>query len=169
MGRPRIKKILPHFHRHSAKDIPSTEDSIKKWCEDRWVEKEKSLEKFYSAPPPTGRHFSRDFRCDRPWNAMYLALVGWTAITAYTMYLTFTTTLGFYWVLFCTVAFILVSYFTTGMQQLEIDLFRKYDHPEVSTEQTIRKANNGIFYKTDTTKNENGLVKGNIIDEQKVQ
>jgi hypothetical protein len=100
---------------------------------------------------------------------MYLALVGWTAITAYTMYLTFTTTLGFYWVLFCTVAFILVSYFTTGMQQLEIDLFRKYDHPEESTEQTIRKANNGIFYKTDTTKNENGLVKGNIIDEQKVQ
>jgi len=141
-----LNHYIPITFRHPAKDVPSTEESVKQWCEERWAMKEKALEKFYSVE--TDRKFNSVFRCDRPWNAMYFALVGWTGWTAYTVYLTFTTSFWFYWVILCTVTFILVSGFTTGMQQLEIDLYRKYDNPEIPVEPQ-RKATQGIYYSND--------------------
>ncbi|CAL8080569.1 unnamed protein product [Orchesella dallaii] len=123
-----------HFHikRFPAKELPSEEAPIKKWCEERWEAKEDALTKFYK--PQTDRKFSQDYKCDRPWNAMYFALVAWTVFTMYTIYLTFTSSIALYWILFSTASFIIVSYFSIGIQQFEIDLYNKFDKEDEITQ-----------------------------------
>lgn len=146
-----------HFNicRHGVETLPKDEEGIKTWCEQRWAEKEASLKKFYSIKPDDRRLSSR-VRYDRPWNAMYLALVSWTAVTVFTLYLTFCTTWGFYYTCFSILGFVLVSYFTYGIQNFEIDLFRKYDCPPESV--SMGKEQNGYQIRENGNKKENLFV-----------
>jgi len=86
---------------------------------------------------------------------MYFALVAWTMVTMYLIYLTVTTTLGFYWVVFCTVSFATLSYFSIGIQQFEIDLFNRFDTTTSSfaprTDKVKNKSNGDNTYTNDNT------------------
>ncbi|XP_035711163.1 lysocardiolipin acyltransferase 1-like [Folsomia candida] len=123
-----------HFNisRYEGDTLPRDEEGIKTWCEQRWAEKETSLKKFYSEKNPNLRRLSSKVRFARPWNAMFLAIASWTGITVFTTYLTFFTTCGFYYTCFSISGFVLVSYFTYGIQNFELDLFYKYDCLDVS-------------------------------------
>lgn len=78
---------------------------------------------------------------------MYFALVAWTVVTMYLIYFTVTTSLGFYWVVLCTVSFATLSYFSIGIQQFEIDLFNRFDIAtspssyDLSTDKVKNKSN----------------------------
>ena len=115
--------------RYESASLPSTEPDLKKWCEDRWADKEESLRLFYNTEKR--REFSSDSRCETPWNVMYLALVFWTGFTFAALYMFLTSSLAFYWVLFCTLGFILVSYFTDGIQQMEISLYQEAESKKI--------------------------------------
>jgi lysocardiolipin and lysophospholipid acyltransferase len=126
-----------HFlvKRHPISDIPEDEDGIKKWCEDRWADKEKTLEKFYTTSTPSGgSEIGPNSVCEQPWNAMYFVLWAWTAFTYFFMYLTFTNWIAFWWALGCTISLLLVSRFTDGIQQIEIDLHHLLDRPKTQTQ-----------------------------------
>lgn len=86
---------------------------------------------------------------------MYFALVAWTVVTMYLIYVTVTSTLGFYWVVFCTVSFSTLSYFSIGIQQFEIDLFNRFDinssSSDVNTEKVKNKSNGDSNYTNDNT------------------
>ncbi len=142
-----------HFHiqRHGVETLPKDEEGIRSWCEKRWAEKEDALEKFYSKEPQD-RRLSSKVRCEKPWNALYLALVAWTAVTAVTLYLTFYTTWGMYYTIFCITGFVTISYFSYGIQNFEIDLYRKYDCPSALDVDPVIRKENGHQNKNGTKK-----------------
>lgn len=121
--------------RYNSSELPTEEAAIKTWCEKAWSQKETTLEEFYKEK--TNRTFSPAAKNDRPWNCMYFALVGWTLFTWFTIYLTFTNSLAFYWVLLSIISFVTVSYFSIGIQQFEIDLFNKFDKNANATIESI--------------------------------
>jgi len=108
---------------------------LKAWCEKIWTEKEERLRKFYAQKTYEG--FER--RLDIPWNAMHLAFFGWTVVTIFFVYLFLTNSFAFYWAIACILFFVFFSAFTIGIQQFEIDLFRKFDCNSEKSEKVCKK------------------------------
>ncbi|XP_042222835.1 lysocardiolipin acyltransferase 1-like [Homarus americanus] len=113
-----------HFHikRHHASSLPQTDEGLKAWLGDVWVEKDELLRTTLkqghfpgctaAAPHP-------------PLNSSYLSFLFWTPLTIGMAYLLCTWWVVQLWCFAHTVFFTVVSFATDGLQHLEVWLHRR--------------------------------------------
>ncbi|KAK9887014.1 hypothetical protein WA026_019941 [Henosepilachna vigintioctopunctata] len=110
------KRVRVHIVRYSTSMLPKSEDGLKKFLEDKWNEKEKSLEDYLARG-----YFTDEPRLTKRRNyELYFALVFWTVIPYITFYLLIYNSIFRYMCISHTVFLIVVSFCTPGFQYFEI-------------------------------------------------
>lgn len=122
-----IKGRMPeevHFHikRHPASSLPTTNEGLKEWLHDTWVEKDQLLKTTFQQGHFPGPAASFP---DLPVNASYIAIFFWTPLTLGMFYLVCTWWPVQWWCLANTIFFTAVSFATDGLQHLEVWLYRR--------------------------------------------
>ncbi|XP_072152732.1 lysocardiolipin acyltransferase 1 [Bemisia tabaci] len=113
-----------HFHiqRYSEQDLPQEESQQVEWLKKSWMQKEESLNQFYST-----KQFkdcgSVSNRVQTLHNALYLAFYFWTSIQVVVLYLTIYSSFFRWYTVFCILSFSVISVYTEGFQQLQVKYF----------------------------------------------
>ncbi|XP_073989489.1 lysocardiolipin acyltransferase 1-like [Rhodnius prolixus] len=123
-----LKGIYPekvHFEirRYPAKELPVSEEDLRKWLCFKWKHKEETLTKFYKNgkfdTPQRVNYWPRPLS-----NSLHLSVFFWTAVIIITFYLLVASTIfQIYSVLNCAI-FITMSFLSEGMYHVEIAWYK---------------------------------------------
>lgn len=112
--------------RYPTSELPTSDAGLKEWVNDLWQQKEQRLVEFYCNRTFTPQQENTSAPTSNP---LLLALLFWTGVVVLTLYLLCTSLYMQLWsLLHCTI-FLLLSFTSEGIHQLEASWFKtKPDH-----------------------------------------
>lgn len=108
-------------HRYPINELPASDTGLKEWVNDLWQQKEQTLIDFYCQrsfsehPLPTSKAIS---------NSLLLALLFWTGLIVLTIYGLVTSTYLQLWAVFHSTIFVVLSFTSEGIHQLEASWYK---------------------------------------------
>ncbi|XP_046978110.1 lysocardiolipin acyltransferase 1-like [Vanessa cardui] len=121
------KHVHFHFKRYDIEDLPYEEEELRNWLQDRWKEKNASLERFHKDGsfidfPLNG---APKIQVPRPLGVAKLAFVFWTVIDVLFIYWLYCSVLFKFWVIYHTLLFILVTKYFGGFHNIQYRILDK--------------------------------------------
>ncbi|CAH0719946.1 unnamed protein product, partial [Brenthis ino] len=121
------KHVHFYFKRYAIEDLPFEEEELRIWLQDRWKEKNISLERFHREG-----HFI-DFssknapqkRKSRSLAVAKLAFIFWTFIDVMFIYCLYFSVLFKFWVIYHTLLFVFVTKYFGGFQNIQYRILNK--------------------------------------------
>ncbi|XP_068617440.1 lysocardiolipin acyltransferase 1-like [Battus philenor] len=127
-----IRGMLPrevcfHFKRYSINEIPTGDEALKSWLNDRWRDKEYSLRKFHSDGVfidvvTNNAPIERDPRTLR---RAKICFAFWTFIDIFFLYVICSSITFQLWVVYHSCFFIFVTWYFGGIQNIQYKIFNK--------------------------------------------
>ncbi|XP_039755098.1 lysocardiolipin acyltransferase 1-like isoform X1 [Pararge aegeria] len=126
------KHVHFHFKRHPIEDLPCEEDELRIWLQDRWKEKNISLERFHregtfidfvSKNPPK-KNESKSLHMAK------LAFIFWTIIDISFLYFILFSVLFKFWVIYHTLLFLFVTKYFGGFHNIQYRILDKVNFYE---------------------------------------
>ncbi|XP_026496373.2 lysocardiolipin acyltransferase 1-like [Vanessa tameamea] len=121
------KHVHFHFKRYDIDDLPYEEEELRTWLQDRWKEKNASLERFHKDGSfidfPLNAAPKRQE--PRPLGVAKLAFVFWTVIDVLFIFWLYYSVLFKFWVIYHTLLFILVTKYFGGFHNIQYRILDK--------------------------------------------
>ena len=122
------KEVHFHIERHPISGLPTGEDNLKTWCQERWKEKEQRLAEFhknkmFSVKPAIGEEQNaKQYTCSAE-TKMYLALAYWTVfIFGIALMLCYSSTVRWFAVI-QVIFFVYMGHVYGGFEIFQVDYF----------------------------------------------
>ena len=113
------KQIHLHCKRYPIETIPTTEKDLEEWCNERWIEKEKMLQKFYAEKVFPGKIISNPSR-EASLNARkWLTFTVWVVLMIFLGWLLWKNSWARWYLLFAFVLNYVVGKFFDGWDAIE--------------------------------------------------
>lgn len=104
--------------RYPVAILPSSEEGLREFLMKKWSDKEKTIKEYKT----TGHFLHGDIlKCDKSWE-LYLALIFWTFLPYFALYLFIVNTWFRYTVWLHSLLLIFLNFFADGFQNFEIGL-----------------------------------------------
>ncbi|CAG5027901.1 unnamed protein product [Parnassius apollo] len=121
------EEVFFHLKRYSINDLPSDDEALKIWLNDRWQEKEYSLRKFHSDGVfiDTATKSAPTENNPRSLRRAKIGFVFWTFIDILFMYAICSSVIFQFWVIYHSFLSIFVTWYFGGFQNLQYKFLRK--------------------------------------------
>ncbi len=117
-----------HFHSEliASSELPSDDEGVSKWLQERWEEKENQLELFYSNKKFSDRYLSEE-KIRESYGEMKKVMLIWTLFLCYIFY---RLSQGiFYWMYYpiITTLYFILNHFTDGIDRMILRRYRLFN------------------------------------------
>ncbi|KAI5646029.1 lysocardiolipin acyltransferase 1 [Phthorimaea operculella] len=124
------RHVYVHVKRYSIQQLPSDEDALRSWINNRWMDKESSLRKFYldgTFIDPTSNRAPPE-RDPREFFTAKLGFLFWTVIDILFTYAFFYSIVFQFWVLYHCILFVFVTWYFGGFHNIQYKLLENKFH-----------------------------------------
>ena len=122
------KEVHLFFKSYQMGQLPSDDESLSKWCTDRWAEKEERLKDFYQngkfTGPKSEQNVTSKSQEDHANITNFFSLIFWVWFVFYSFYMVYTSSIAF-WYAFVVVLIHIGLSFYKGMDAIFLDLHEK--------------------------------------------
>ena len=119
------KEVHMFFKKYAVDELPSGDESLGKWCTDRWAEKEDRLKDFYQNGKFTGPKSDQDVttksQVDHANITNFISLIFWVSFVFYSFYMVWSSCIVFWYSLIVVLIHIGFSFYK-GMDAIFLDL-----------------------------------------------
>ncbi|TRY78941.1 hypothetical protein TCAL_05003 [Tigriopus californicus] len=116
------REVHCHIKRYKPNDLPTTLLGLDKWLQERWNEKEQLLEKLYEQRLSFPAYSSQQTMPQPVLPFQYLTLIAWLVFLYQCVFHWIPSFWGFTWIVLSSALMVVISRFTYGMQEIEIQL-----------------------------------------------
>ncbi|XP_041980217.1 lysocardiolipin acyltransferase 1-like [Aricia agestis] len=121
------KRVFFYFKRYAIEDLPHEENDLRLWLQDRWSEKNRSLQRFHEEglfiDPATNHSPAR--RLPRSLDVAKYGFAFWTLVDIFFIYSFCYSNVFKFWVIYHSLLFIFVTKYFGGFQNIQSRLLNK--------------------------------------------